>query len=82
LPSLTEFRAFEAAISGQGIAILSDALIGPELANGALVAISRITLWGYGFYIVLREWHPKLAHDRVSRGLRLFPRQRTSLFLP
>jgi LysR family glycine cleavage system transcriptional activator len=60
-----ELHAIEAAFAGQGIAILSDVLIGPELANGALVSISRITLPGYGFYIVHREGHPKLASIRA-----------------
>ena len=46
-----ELHAIEAAIAGQGIAICSDVLIGPELANGALLRVSRITLPGYGFFI-------------------------------
>ncbi len=56
-----ELHAIEAAIAGQGIAICSDVLIGPELASGALVSVSRITLSGYGFYIVHRAGHPKGA---------------------
>ncbi len=56
-----ELHAIEAAIAAQGIAICSDVLIGPELASGALVPLSRITLSGYGFYIVHRSGHPKLA---------------------
>ena len=56
-----ELHAIEAAISGQGIAICSDVLIGPELASGALVPVSRVTLSGYGFYIVHRADHQKLA---------------------
>lgn len=64
LASLTfreELHAIEAAIAGQGIAICSDVLIGPELASGALVPVSRVTLPGYGFYIVHRAGHPKGA---------------------
>jgi LysR family glycine cleavage system transcriptional activator len=64
LPSLTfreELHAIEAAISGQGIAICSDVLIAPELANGALVQVSTLKLRGYGFYVVHRAGHPKLA---------------------
>jgi LysR family glycine cleavage system transcriptional activator len=64
LPSLAfreELHAIEAAIAGQGIAICSDVLIGPELANGALVQVSKLNLSGYGFYIVYRAGHPKLA---------------------
>jgi LysR family transcriptional regulator, glycine cleavage system transcriptional activator len=56
-----ELHAIEAAVSGQGIAICSDVLIGPELASGALVPVSGVTLSGYGFYIVHRPGHRKLA---------------------
>ena len=56
-----ELHAVEAAIGGQGLAIFSDVLIGPELANGALVAVSPIRLSGYGIYIVHRAAHPKEA---------------------
>jgi LysR family transcriptional regulator, glycine cleavage system transcriptional activator len=60
-----ELHAIEAAIAGQGIAICSDVLIAPELASGALVPVSRITLPGYGFYAVHRANHPKLASIRA-----------------
>jgi LysR family glycine cleavage system transcriptional activator len=56
-----ESHAIEAAISGQGVAICSDVLIGPELASGSLVQVSATTLPGYGFYVLHRPWHPKLA---------------------
>jgi LysR family transcriptional regulator, glycine cleavage system transcriptional activator len=56
-----ELHAIEAAVGGQGIAICSDVLIASELAGGALVPVSRITLPGYGFYVVYRKGHPKLA---------------------
>src|ERR1700704_5055016 len=56
-----ELHAIEAAISGQGIAICSDVLVAPELASGALVKVASVTLPGYGFYIVHRSSHPKLA---------------------
>lgn len=56
-----ELHAIETAISGQGVAICSDVLVAPELASGALVQISRITLPGYGFYIVYRPGNAKLA---------------------
>ena len=56
-----ELHAIEAAISGQGIAICSDVLVAPELASGALVQVSKLTLPGYGFYLVHRSGHPKLA---------------------
>ena len=64
LPSLSfreELHAIEAAIAGQGVAICSNVLVGPELASGALVPVSRIRLPGYGFYIVHRAGHPKLG---------------------
>lgn len=64
LPALSfreELHAIEAAIAGQGIAICSDVLVGPELASGALVPVSRVSLPGYGFYIAHRPSHPKLA---------------------
>jgi LysR family transcriptional regulator, glycine cleavage system transcriptional activator len=47
-----ELHAIEAAISGQGIAICSDVLVAPELASGALVQVSKLTLPGFGFYLV------------------------------
>ena len=56
-----ELHAIEAAISGQGIAICSDVLVAPELASGALVQVSKLTLPGYGFYLVYRSGHPKHA---------------------
>ena len=64
LPSLSfreELHAIEAAIAGQGVAICSNVLVGPELASGALVPVSRIRLPGYGFYIVHCAGHPKLG---------------------
>jgi LysR family transcriptional regulator, glycine cleavage system transcriptional activator len=63
LPSLgfrEELHAIEAAIAGQGIAICSNILVGPELASGELVPVSPIRLPGYGFYIVHRAKHPKM----------------------
>ena len=60
-----ELHAIEAAISGQGIAICSDVLVAPELASGALVQVSKLTLPGYGFYLVYRSEHPKLASIRA-----------------
>jgi len=56
-----ELHAIEAAISGQGIAICSDVLVAPELASGALVQVSKLTLPGYGFYLLHQSGHPKLA---------------------
>ncbi len=56
-----ELHAMEAAIAGHGVAICSDVLVAPELARGVLVAASPIVLSGYGFYIVHRDNHPKVA---------------------
>jgi LysR family transcriptional regulator, glycine cleavage system transcriptional activator len=56
-----ELHAIEATISGQGIAICGDVLVARELASGALVQVSKLTLPGYGFYLVHRSGHPKLA---------------------
>jgi LysR family glycine cleavage system transcriptional activator len=56
-----ELHAIEAAISGQGIAICSDVLVAPELASGALMQVSKLTLPGYGFYLLYRPGHPKLT---------------------
>jgi LysR family transcriptional regulator, glycine cleavage system transcriptional activator len=56
-----ELHAIEAAVSGQGIAICSDVLVAPELASGALVKITNVSLPGYGFYVVHLNSHPKLS---------------------
>jgi LysR family transcriptional regulator, glycine cleavage system transcriptional activator len=60
-----ELHAIEAVIAGQGLAICSDVLVGPELASGALVRVSDISLPGYGFYVVSRTGHPKQPSIRV-----------------
>ena len=54
-----EPHAIEAVIAGQGIAILSDVLVAPELASGALVRALNVSLPGYGFYIVHTPGHPR-----------------------
>jgi LysR family glycine cleavage system transcriptional activator len=56
-----ELHAIEAAVSGQGIAICSDLLVAPELASGALVKLTSVTMPGCGFYVVHRASHPKMA---------------------
>ena len=56
-----ELHAIEAAVSGQGIAICSDVLVAPELASGALVKLTNMTMPGCGFYIVHRASHPKMS---------------------
>jgi LysR family glycine cleavage system transcriptional activator len=60
-----ELHAIEAAVAGHGVAICSDVLIASELAGGALVPVSRITLTGYGFYIVHRDGQPRMASVRA-----------------
>lgn len=49
-----EDHAIEAAIAGQGIGICSDVLAHDALACGRLVAVSPVSLPGYGFYAVSR----------------------------
>jgi LysR family glycine cleavage system transcriptional activator len=64
MPSLSfreELHAIEAVIAGQGIAICSDVLVGPELASGTLVPVSSIKLTGYRFYLLHRIEHPRLV---------------------
>ena len=56
-----ELHAIEAVVSGQGIAICSDLLVAPELASGALVKLTNVTMPGCAFYIVHRTSHPKMA---------------------
>lgn len=56
-----ELHAIEAAIAGQGIAICSDVLVAPELADGTLVRVSRVTLPGYGFHVLHGVRHPRIA---------------------
>lgn len=60
-----ELHAIEAAISAQGVAICSDVLVAPELASGALVQISRITLPGYGFHVIHRACDGRLAEIKA-----------------
>jgi len=54
-----EVHAIEAAIAGQGVAICSDILVASELGNEKLLRLSKVTLGGYGFYVVHRRSHPK-----------------------
>jgi LysR family glycine cleavage system transcriptional activator len=50
-----ELHAMEAVIAGQGLAILSNVLVGPELRSGRLVTVLNIELPGYGFYFSYPE---------------------------
>jgi LysR family transcriptional regulator, glycine cleavage system transcriptional activator len=56
-----ELHAVEAAISGQGVAICSDVLVATELASGVLVEVSKLTLPGYGFYLMYLPTHPRVS---------------------
>lgn len=60
-----ELHAIEAVLAGQGVAICSDVLVGPELRDGKLRQLSDITLPGYGFYVAYREDHPKVRSIRT-----------------
>lgn len=63
-----ELHSIEAVIAGQGVAICSDVLVGPELASGTLIRLSEIDLPGYGFYIVYRPKHSKAASIKAFSG--------------
>lgn len=54
-----ELHAIEAVIAGQGIGVFSDALVAPELAVGTLVKAFKLSLPGYGFYVIRRPGHPR-----------------------
>lgn len=54
-----ELHAIEAVIAGQGIAVLSEVVIGKELDTGALVKAHDLSLPGYGFYLVHLPNHPR-----------------------
>jgi LysR family glycine cleavage system transcriptional activator len=54
-----ELHAIEAVIAGQGIAILSDVLVGRELQSGALVKVLDRPLPGFGFYFTHVPDHPR-----------------------
>jgi LysR family glycine cleavage system transcriptional activator len=56
-----ELHAIEAAISGQGVAVCSDVLVAAELASGALVKLTDVTMLGCSFYIVHRDSYPKMS---------------------
>ena len=64
-----ELHAIEAVIAGQGVAILSDVLVGRELASGALVKVLDPPLPGFGFYLAHVPDHPRQAVIEVIRRL-------------
>jgi LysR family transcriptional regulator, glycine cleavage system transcriptional activator len=54
-----ELHAIEAVIAGQGVGLLSDLLVGPELESGALVKVLDPPLPGFGFYFTHVPDHPR-----------------------
>lgn len=56
-----ELHAIEAVTAGQGIGILSDVLVAPELASGTLVKVLDLPLPGFGFYLAHAADHLKRA---------------------
>ena len=62
-----EAHAIEAVIAGQGVGILSDVLVAPELAAGRLVKAFDLSLPGYRFYLVHTAGHPREKAIRAFR---------------
>ncbi|WP_245429999.1 LysR substrate-binding domain-containing protein [Mesorhizobium sp. WSM3859] len=56
-----ELHAIDAVVAGQGIAILSDVVVGRELENGSLVKAHPLSLPGYSFYAVWMQHNPRSA---------------------
>jgi len=56
-----EIHAIDAAIVGQGIALLSDRMVQTELESGRLVQPLDFTIEGLGFYAVYDGRHPRKA---------------------
>ena len=56
-----ESHAIDAALAGDGIAILSDVVVADDLAAGNLVKVLDLALPGYGFYPVYSSDHPRRA---------------------
>ena len=54
-----EPHAIDTVLSGQGIGIFSDTIVGRELAEGKLVRFSEISLPGYVVRGVWRPGHPQ-----------------------
>jgi LysR family glycine cleavage system transcriptional activator len=56
-----ELHAIDAVVAGQGIAILSDVVVGRELEDGTLVKAHQLSLSGYSFFVVWLHQHPRSA---------------------
>ncbi len=66
-----ELHAIDAVAAGEGIAILSDIVVGRELKSGALVKAHDLSLPGYGFYVAHVPGHPEQPSiDAFSAWLR------------
>jgi LysR family glycine cleavage system transcriptional activator len=67
-----ELHAIDAVVAGEGIAILSDIVVGRELKSGVLVKAHDLSLPGYGFYVVHVPHHPEeQSIEAFSAWLRL-----------
>lgn len=60
-----ELHAIEAVVAGQGVGLLSDMLVGPELRDGRLVVLSPITLSGYGLHLAYPARTAKMRQIRL-----------------
>ncbi|TIT82104.1 MAG: LysR family transcriptional regulator, partial [Mesorhizobium sp.] len=56
-----ELHAIDAVVAGQGIAILSDVVVGRELGNGSLVKAHPLSCQAYSFYVVWMHHNPRYA---------------------
>lgn len=54
-----ELHAIDAVIAGQGIGLLSDVLVAPELADGRLVKLLDLPLPGLGFHLAHLPARPR-----------------------
>lgn len=54
-----EVHAIEAVLKGEGIGMLSDAIISRDLAEGRLVRAHPLTVPGLSFWLVTRPDHPR-----------------------
>ncbi|WP_256754801.1 LysR substrate-binding domain-containing protein [Mesorhizobium sp. Mes31] len=54
-----EAHAIEAVLAGQGIGIMSDVMLSPELARGELIRAHPLTLPGLGYWLTHLPNHPR-----------------------
>ncbi len=60
-----EAHAIDAVLSGQGVGICSDVLVGAELASGGLAVLSSVALPGLAFHVLYRGDSPKIDAIRA-----------------